>query len=142
MRKRKKLKPKGIGSKGVTGKPISLKVALDCLDPILTLAALVVPTRDLFGTAGSVANDKAHIASQVAEFNLRTMRFCFSLVAKTIEAPNRSLGADDLRLAFSSQCSALLLKTLFEAMPLSYSSPRDSKSGRSLVLPSRHRLNS
>ena len=65
----KKLEPKRIGSKGVAGKPMGLKIAFKFFDPVLTLAALVIPSRNLFGTAGSVGNEKPHIGSQVADFN-------------------------------------------------------------------------
>lgn len=119
--KRKKLEPKGIGSKGVTRKPMGLKIAFKFFDPVLTLAALVIPGRDLFGTAGSVGNEKTHVGSQRADFNFNDNASLFSPrfspVPKAIEASNRSLGAGIFALSLLKPALGPFFKDLVRSNP-------------------------
>jgi hypothetical protein len=94
---RMKLKPKGIGSKAVTGKSLALKIAFKFFDTVLTLAAMVIPGKDLLGSARSVGNEKSQVGPQSRDFNFNQYPSffspAFSSVAKAIEASKRPLGA-------------------------------------------------
>ena len=57
--KRMEFKTKGIGAVAMTGKPVSTKVALKFLDPILALSSVVIAVIDLFGFTRPVGDDKA-----------------------------------------------------------------------------------
>ena len=118
---RKKLEPKGIGCKGVAGKSMGLKIAFDFFDPVLTFAALVIPGNDLFGTAGSVGNEKPHVGSQVADFNFDDNASLFSPrfgpVPEAIAAANRSLAAGVLALGLLKPALGLFLKDLIRSDP-------------------------
>src|SRR5919197_1495268 len=73
-----KLQAQGIGAKAVAGKPLPLKIALKFLDPILTLAAVVVPVKDLPGCARAVGDNESHVSSQRRDFNLNQDAAFFS----------------------------------------------------------------
>lgn len=90
-----KLEPQGIGPKVVTGKPLSLKIALKFLDPVLTLSAVIVPVKDLLGFPRTVGDNKPHVSSQSGDFNLNHDAALFSpafgSVPKAIEASDGGL---------------------------------------------------
>lgn len=90
-----KLEPQGIGAKAVAGKPLPLKIALKFLDPILTLSAVVVPVKNLLGSARTVGDNKSHISSQRRNFNLNQYAAlfspAFSSVPKAIKESNGGL---------------------------------------------------
>jgi hypothetical protein len=94
---RMELKSKGIGAVAMAGKSIGAKVAFKFLDPILALAALIIAVIDLFGSTGSVGNDKADVGPQGADFDFDHDSSLFvpacGPVAKAIEESNWSFGA-------------------------------------------------
>src|SRR3990172_2147319 len=64
------LESKGIGAVAVTGEPVGEKIALEFLDPVLTLSSVVIAVKDFFGSARSVGNDKTEVVAQRAHFDL------------------------------------------------------------------------
>ncbi len=96
--KRMEFKTKGIGAVAMAGKPISAKIALKFLDPILALSAVVIAVIDLFGSTRAVGDDKADIGSQRTDFDLdhdpASLVPACGPMAKAIEESNRSFGAD------------------------------------------------
>src|SRR5215813_679038 len=93
-------KSKGIGAIAMAGKPVSAKIALKFLDPILALSSVIIAVIDLFGSTGAVGDDKADIGSQRADFdfdhNPSSLVPASGPVAKAIEESDRNLGADIL----------------------------------------------
>ena len=93
---RMELKPKGIGTIAMAGKPIGAKVAFKFFNPILALSAVVIAVVDLFGSTGPVSDDKADIGSQRADFdfdhNSSSLVPASGSVAKAIEESHRSFG--------------------------------------------------
>ena len=94
---RMEFKTKGIGTVAMAGKPVSAKIALKFLDPILAFSSLVIAVIDLFGSTLAIGDDKADIASQRTDFDLDHDPALFvpasGPVAKAIEESNRSFGA-------------------------------------------------
>ena len=90
-------KTKGIGAVAMTGKPVSAKVALKFLDPILALSSLIIAIINLFGSTRAIGNDKADIGSQRTDFDLdhdpASLVPASGPVTKAIEESNRSLCA-------------------------------------------------
>lgn len=90
-------KTKGIGAVAMTGKPVSAKVALKFLDPILALSSVVIAVIDHLGSTRAVGDDKADIGSQRADFDLDHDSSLFvpasGPVAKAIKESNRSFRA-------------------------------------------------
>jgi hypothetical protein len=66
---RVELKPKGIGTIAVAGQPVRVKIALKLFDPILALSSIVIVVKDVFGSAGTVGNDKAQVGAQRTDFD-------------------------------------------------------------------------
>lgn len=95
--KRMEFKAKGIGTVAMTGKPVSTKVALKFLDPILALSSLIIAVINLFGSTRAIGDDKTDIASQRTDFDLDHDPALFvpasGPVAKAIEESNRSFCA-------------------------------------------------
>ena len=120
---RMEFKTKGIGAIAMAGKPVSAKVALKFLDPILALSSVVIAVIDLFGSTRAVGDDKADIGSQRADFDLDHDPSLFvpasGPVAKAIEESNRQFWCGHTcALAFLSQRSVLFLNTELEAIPM------------------------
>lgn len=100
--KRMEFKTKGIGAVAMTGKPVSTKVALKFLDPILALSSVVIAVIDFFGSSRAVGDDKADIGSQRTDFDLdhnpSSLVPASGPVAKAIEESNRSFCAGKFTL--------------------------------------------
>ena len=116
-------KTKGIGAVAMTGKPVSAKVALKFLDPILALSSVVIAVIDHFGSTRAVGDDKADIGSQRADFDLDHDSSLFvpasGPVAKAIkESESAVFVRAYFRVAFLSQRSVLFLNTELEAIPM------------------------
>ena len=94
---RMELKSKSVGSIAMAGKPIGAKIALKFFDPILALSSVVIAVIDLFGSTGTIGDDKADIGSQRADFDLdhdpSSLIPASGPVAKAVEEANRSFGA-------------------------------------------------
>jgi len=90
-------KSKGIGAIAVAGKPVSAKIALKFLDPILALSSVIIAVIDCLGSTGAVGDDKANIGSQRADFdfdhNPSSLVPASGPVAKAIEDSDRHFGA-------------------------------------------------
>ena len=94
---RMEFKTKGVGAVAMAGKPVSAKIALKFLDPILALSPVVIAVIDLFGSTRAVGDDKADIASQRTDFDFDHDPALFvpasGPVAKAIEDSERYFGA-------------------------------------------------
>lgn len=90
-------KSKGIGAVAVTGKPVSAKIALKFLDPILAFSSVIIAVIDLFSSTRAVGDDKADVGSQRTDFDLDHDPALFvpasGPVAKAIEDSERHFGA-------------------------------------------------
>src|SRR5882724_10823586 len=60
---RVKLEAKRISAEGVAGEPIRREVALEFLDPVLGLSALMVPVKDVLGPPSPVRDDVADVGT-------------------------------------------------------------------------------
>lgn len=87
----------------MAGKPVSAKIALEFLDPILALSSVVIAVIDLFGSTRAVGDDKADIGPQRADFDLDHDPALFvpasGSVTKAIEDSERHLGPGILALS-------------------------------------------
>jgi len=94
---RMQLQPKGIGPITVAGEPVPRKIQLKLLDPILALASLVVPGKDLLSPARTVGDHKADIAPQGRDLDFdhdpSLPGPASGPVAKAVEDLNRLSGA-------------------------------------------------
>lgn len=111
---RMELESKGIGEVAMTGKPIGAKVAFDLLDAVLTLSAVVIAVKDLFGCAWAVGDDKAPIAPQRTHFDLDHDSSSFfpasGPVLKGIKDSDKLVSAGVLALSFAEPALGFSLK--------------------------------
>src|ERR1700693_278934 len=62
----------GVGQEAVTAQAVGAETVLELLDAVLTLAAIVVESKDLRGTTGAVGNHEAQVGSDGGVFGLVT----------------------------------------------------------------------
>src|SRR5262245_7727205 len=107
-------KSKGIGAIAMAGKPVSAKIALKFLDPILALSSVIIAVIDLFGSTGAVGDDKADIGPQRADFdfdhNASSLVPASGPVAKAIEESQRSFGTGVFAPGLSKQALSSFLE--------------------------------
>jgi len=60
----------GVGQEAVTAQAVGAESVLELLDAVLTLAAIVVESKDLRGTTGAVGNHEAQVGSGGGVFGL------------------------------------------------------------------------
>src|SRR5512133_2755848 len=108
------LKAKGVGAVTMAGQSVTAKAALVGFDPVLALPSLIVEVIDVLGSTGAIGNDKADIGTQGTDFNFDQDSSlsvpAFGPVAKAIEPPNETFGAQIFALGFLNPALGFFLK--------------------------------